>query len=189
MLNAPVVYISESISDAGDAFSRLWNELAWLDVAGPRLEYYVNDHDVPYTYGRGAGERTYHRQPVHPVIAAIRQHVESLTGAVLDVCFLNGYRDGSDQLGWHADDSPEMDPNRPIVIVSLGARREIYFKDQGKDATVEKLWLEPGSVCIMPAGMQADYFHRIPKASYSPCGARISLTFRGYISPSTDEKP
>lgn len=181
LMEAPVTYINNLIDDTETAFSALWRELSWLDVAGPRLEYYVNDHNVPYTYGAGAGLRTYQPQPTHPVIRAIREKVEALTKCTLDVCFLNGYRNGSDQLGWHADDSPEMDPKRPIVIVSLGAMREIYFRKQEKNAAVEKLWLHDGSACIMPPGMQSTHFHRIPKASYSPCGKRISLTFRGYV--------
>lgn len=183
-MTAPIVLHDAAIAEHEMMFNALWQELAWLDVAGPRLEYYCNDFPVPYTYGRGAGERTYQPQPVHPAIAACRDVVEQLTGARLDVCFLNGYRDGSDQLGWHADDSPEMDPARPIAIVSLGARREIYFREKGPASVTglaEKVWLPSGSVCIMPAGMQQTHLHRIPKASYSPCGPRISLTFRGYI--------
>lgn len=186
---APIHYLPAYIPDADNAFQRLWNELAWLDVAGPRIEYYINDHAVPYTYGKGAGERVYQPQPAHPVVTEIRKVVEALTGATLDVCFLNGYRDGSDQLGWHADDSPEMDPARPIVIVSLGAKREIYFRAQYPGSFTEKVWLENGSVCVMPAGMQQAYYHRIPKASYAPCGPRISLTFRGYVAPTAGLEP
>lgn len=185
-MKAPITLIENAINNPEKVFSVLWNELAWRDVAGPRLEYYCNDIPVPYTYGRGVGVRTYDPQPVHPAIAACREVVEKLTVAVMEVCFLNGYRDGSDHLGWHADDSPEMDPRRPIAIVSLGARREIYFREKGPASLgfdTEKVWLPSGSVCIMPAGMQETHFHRIPKASYSPCGARISLTFRGYVKP------
>lgn len=117
----------------------------------------------------------------------IRALVEAQSGSVYEVCFLNGYRDGQDHLGWHADDSPEMDDKRPIAIVSLGARREIYFapllnSDTPKkpdNTQVEKVWLEHGSLCLMLPGMQDTHMHRIPKASYQNCGPRVSLTFRG----------
>lgn len=125
---APIEYLPNFFPDHAELFSTLWNELAWLDVAGPRLEYYVNDFPVPYTYGKGAGERTYDPQPEHPAIRRIREALEAKTGTKFEVCFLNGYRDGRDQLGYHADDSPEMDDARPIAIVSLGAKREIYFR-------------------------------------------------------------
>jgi len=216
-MKSPVTYLPDFFKNHEELFNRLWNELNWLDVAGPRLEYYVNDHGVPYTYGKVPNDRTYESQPDHPAIAEIRTKLEQHTGVRFDVCFLNGYRDGKDQLGYHADNSPEMDDDRPIAIVSLGARREIYFKRQpgmhcpdcmGKEGdihdpvhcnrgenvvieedhttmfsfneTIEKLWLESGSLCLMAPGMQDTHLHRIPKASYI-CGPRISLTFRGYV--------
>ena len=185
-MSAPIRLVENAIPASDAVFSTLWHSLAWRDVAGPRLEYYCNDIPVPYTYGRGVGVRTYDPQPMHAAIASCRRIVEDLTGSVMEVCFLNGYRDGSDHLGWHADDSPEMDPNRPIAIVSLGAAREIYFREQSAPSSsmdVQKVWLPSGSICIMAAGMQQTHFHKIPKASYQPCGPRISLTFRGYITP------
>ena len=179
-----VTYISDFVPNPGIAFDHLWNELAWerRDTT-PRSEYYCNDFDVPYTYGRGAGQRTYEPQPYHPVIMDIRRSIEARTGTVFEVCFLNGYKDGSDQLGWHADDSPEMDDARPIAIVSLGAEREIYFRQQNDKLGVHKLSLASGSLCLMAAGMQDTHFHRIPKSSRSNCGPRVSLTFRGYVKP------
>lgn len=214
-MNAPIEYTKEFIPDAGVIFNRLWNELAWVQRdQTPRLEYYSNDFNVPYTYGRGAGIRTYEPQPRHPLVTEIRAKLEAKTGTVFEVCFLNGYRDGSDQLGWHADDSPEMDDERPIAIVSFGARREIYFRSQNtcelcklsfkkidgihvdaptgysgtRECTSEvtKLWLDSGSLCLMLPGMQDTHFHRIPKSSIVGCGPRISLTFRGYKTLQND---
>jgi len=221
-MKTPVTYLPDFFKNHEELFNKLWNELNWLDVAGPRLEYYVNDHGVPYTYGKPPNDRTYESQPDHPAIAEIRAKLEQHTGVRFDVCFLNGYRDGKDQLGYHADNSPEMDDARPIAIVSLGARREIYFKrapdercpdcvgpvgEEHSDncglaegivteeqsvtfshiETVEKLWLESGSLCLMAPGMQDTHLHRIPKASYL-CGPRISLTFRGYVEPQFESK-
>jgi hypothetical protein len=179
---SPIQYLPNFFPDHSLLFTTLWEELDWLDVAGPRLEYYVNDVDVPYTYGQGTGVRTYLPQKEHPCITSIRTRLEEYTNSKFEVCFLNGYRDGKDQLGWHSDNSPEMDDDRPIAIVSLGARREIYFRKNPSDIedAVEKLWLESGSLCLMTPGMQDTHQHRIPKASYI-CGPRISLTFRGYV--------
>jgi len=195
MNGVPIKYVQEFVADSATVFETLWKELAWVRRdQTPRSEYYCNDSGLPYTYGRGAGVRTYEAQPWHPVITAIREGAEKIAGCRFEVCFLNGYRDGSDQLGWHADDSPEMDDERPIAIVSLGARREIYFAPAIKttamgettlttvkpDTTnVTKLWLDSGSLCLMEAGMQDTHFHRIPKSSIQNCGPRVSLTFRG----------
>ena len=178
-VKAPIDYVGSlfNSSVATERFNSLWNELEWVDVAGPRREYYCHDNNAPYTYGRGIGTRTYQAQPYHPVLRAIRSEVEARAGCKFEVLFLNGYRDGSDHLGWHSDDSVEMDPNRPIAIVSLGARRQIMFREVGS-AESERVWLDHGSLCLMKAGMQSTHQHRIPKAGFV-CGPRISLTFRG----------
>jgi alkylated DNA repair dioxygenase AlkB len=113
----------------------------------------------------------------------IRKALEALTASTFEVCFLNRYLNQSDHLGWHADDSPEMDDARPIGIVSLGVEREIWFAPKGKASGVTKVKLEHGSLCVMAEGMQDAWMHRIPKASFQ-CGERISLTFRGYVDVS-----
>jgi alkylated DNA repair dioxygenase AlkB len=171
----------------------LINDLEWerRDDA-PRYEYYCNDFPDPYTYGQGRGRRTYHPRPYHPAILAVRKQLEaqmSIFGVVFEACFVNRYLNQSDHLGWHADDSPEMDNDRPIATVSFGAERESWFRLRGPGSTpIEKLTLGHGSACVMQPGMQKEWLHRIPKAGFQ-CGERVSLTFRGYIAnvPSTEE--
>ena len=165
------------------AFHCLQNELAWVRREGtPRSEYYFNQANVPYTYGRGRGVREYQPQPSNPVIDLL---IEKLAPyAKFEVCFLNRYHNQSDHLGWHSDDSPEMDDARPIAIISLGVEREIWFskKDTNEKPVgeIDKVKLENGSLCLMAPGMQDTHLHRIPKAGIV-CGERISLTFRGYV--------
>lgn len=178
--NVPVTYVPEFVKDADRAYTELWNELAWERRGNtPRREYYANDNGAPYTYGIGAGARTYEPGAWHARMKTIRSAIEHITCTSLDVCFLNGYENSRDHLGWHADDSPEMDDGRPIAIVSLGAAREIWFCPRGNRSDVTKLVLESGSLCVMAPGMQDTHLHRIPKAGFE-CGPRISLTFRGY---------
>lgn len=177
-MKAPVTYISKFISDPDAVFEALC-QLDWEHRDAPRHEYYCNDFPEPYVYGRGAGQRTYMPRPYAPAIMAIREALEKHAGTKFEVCFLNLYLNQSDHLGWHADDSPEMDDARPIGVVSLGVEREIWFRGIA-DKEVEKLKLEHGSLCLMAPGMQDTHQHRIPKASFQ-CGKRISLTFRGYV--------
>lgn len=84
-------------------------------------------------------------------------------------------------MGWHTDDSPEMDYARPIVIVTLGAEREIWFAPNDRRTGITKLKLQSGSACVMAAGMQDTHVHRNPKAGFE-CGPQSSLTFRGYAA-------
>jgi alkylated DNA repair dioxygenase AlkB len=203
---APIAYVPTFVPNPDDAFTRLRDELEWERRGdAPRCEYYCNDTPKPYVYGRDKGRRLYEPRPYHPVILAIRTALENLAGAVFDVCFLNRYLNQSDHLGWHADDSPEMDDARPVASVSLGVEREIWFRtkpvpglrggeqdhvvyDQAQTpsgdlvlvASIQKLVLGHGSLCLMAPGMQDAWQHRIPKASRQ-CGERISLTFRGYV--------
>lgn len=48
------------------------------------------------------------------------------------------YRNGCDHMGEHRDNEPELDPNYPIVSISLGQEREFILKHKearksGKD--------------------------------------------------------
>lgn len=177
-------------SPADEAFTRLRDELAWTQRDNaPRLEYYVNRYPVPYTYGKPPYARTYQPQPSHPVIDTISLVLSAKLETAFDVCFLNRYVNQSKQLGWHADDSSEMDDLRPIAIVSLGAARDIMFRcrhDTPEGFANEllpnpaRLNLGHGSLCVMPPGFQDRYEHRIPKSSVQ-CSDRISLVFRGYV--------
>jgi alkylated DNA repair dioxygenase AlkB len=185
------VHLPNFVADPNQALEILTNELDWVQRDQvPRQEYYSNDTLIPYTYGAGRGVRTYNPQPWHPLVLEIREELETFLKdsshtlqASMDVCFLNRYENERNSLGWHADDSPEMDPARPIVTVSLGAERDILFRpkpshEKTKSVT-ETLRLKHGSAAIMLPGMQQNWQHRIPKASFK-CGPRISLTFRGF---------
>lgn len=189
MTTAPS-YIPNFVSDPDTALQRLSTELDWERRSdAPRSEYYCNDTIEPYTYGKGRGRRTYEVRPWHETILAIRYALEAKCACTFDTCFLNRYLDQRDHLGWHADDSPEMDDARPIVSVSLGAEREIWIRPkralsalppEQADNAIQKFKLGCGSAFIMPPSFQDLFMHSIPKASFV-CGERISLTFRGYL--------
>lgn len=179
-MKAPVAYTAGFLADAETLFNALWSELDW-ERRGltPRREYYCNEVAMPYAYGRGAGLREYLPRPWHPHIAGIKSAIEDALSTHFEVCFLNGYENARDHLGWHADDSKEMDDARPIAIVTLGAEREIHFRSMVRRDEIDRLVLASGSLCVMGAGMQETHEHRIPKCGFE-CGPRISLTFRGY---------
>lgn len=205
-MKAPITYYSNFIANADIIFANLRDQLDWeRRKDAPRDEYYCNDFPKSYIYGIGKGAREYSPRPYHSDILEIRGNIEGLTNSKFEVCFLNRYLNQSDSLGWHSDNSPEMDDARPIAIVSLGVEREIWFRqilgtkciccgtkdknhkmdcyirDKRKEfyGEVEKLKLGHGSLCLMAPGMQDFWQHRIPKADFK-CGERISLTYRGY---------
>ncbi len=163
-------------------FQDLWEGLPWEQREGaPRRECWMNDYGLPYTYGSGEHARTY--QPMtewDELVADIRQFLnDENDNHAFDCCFVNGYEDERQSLGWHADDSPEMDHNHPIAVVSLGAERDIMFREKPNGASHRHI-LGNGSLLLMHAGMQRDWQHRIPKAGRA-CGPRLSLTFRKLV--------
>lgn len=178
------IYISKYIDDqASLIFGQLMN-LDWLQVTDARKEYFMSlIGELKYTYGKGINARTYDSKPFTNSVNAIR-HLLRIDGYGKDynVCFLNRYENEKNQLGWHADDSPEMNPDHPIAVISFGAEREIYWKHKDYKDVIppeQRQVLEDGSLFIMPAGFQAEHLHKIPKSD-KPCGVRISLTFRNY---------
>lgn len=190
MKTVPITYIPGFVAAADGVFDRLWNELDWVrHDKVPRREYYCNALNEPYTYGKEPFARTYQPQIWHPLIIALQDLLKSQFGMPFEVCFVNGYENQSDQLGWHSDNSSEMDDERPIAIISLGVEREIWFREIPEPRITRdvvphetaKLTLEHGSLCLMHPGMQDTHQHRIPKASFM-CGERLSLTFRGYVN-------
>lgn len=166
-------------SDLARMADALWTSEDWEDRGAPRRECFYSALGKPYTYGSGAGMRTYWPKTYKGLVADLTGKVERFVGCKFELCFMNGYAGPREHLGWHADDSDEIDDSRPIAVMSLGAEREIWLRERGsKGEAAEKILLPNGSLFLMKAGMQDTHDHRIPKAGRD-CGFRISLTWRG----------
>lgn len=157
-------------------------DLPWLELTTVRKEYFMSDKPRSYAYKTHDGLRSYDSVPF---TNAIQRWLLFLNepGVNYNVCFLNRYDTDRNHLGWHADDSPEMDHDHPIAVVSFGSEREIWWKPKEHKGEIPPEWrqkLEHGSLFVMPAGFQREYLHRIPKCDHA-CDIRISLTFRHYI--------
>lgn len=177
-MKAPVQYID---SFSAVTIDEMAEAIKWEQRDAPRREAFFSDLGLDYTYGRGAGMRTYSPMPWPSLVKAVQVAVEEFCGNPFEACFTNYYEGPRDHLGWHADDSPFIDHERPIAVVSLGSAREIWFRPNGMGGdAVEKLMLGPGSLAIMSAGMQQTHQHRIPKHG-ALCGPRLSLTFRSLL--------
>jgi alkylated DNA repair dioxygenase AlkB len=177
-------YISKN-KDVNSIFENLMTDLEWLKVTDARYEYFMSDVEISYTYGRGAGVRTYSSKPFHNIVREIMNELNADFGTSYDICFLNRYDNEKMWLGWHSDNSPEIDINHPIAVISFGAEREIWVKEKefkGEIPENDKFLLNNGSLFVMPTGYQRTYLHKIPKWN-KPCSTRISLTFRKYVKP------
>jgi alkylated DNA repair dioxygenase AlkB len=164
-----------------DIFDILMNKVPWANRDAPRDECFMSLTPLEYTYGKGF-TRTYKSIDMIDEVRLVMDKINSEMNCSYDICFLNYYKNDKEHLGWHADDSPEMDENHPIGVISVGAERYIWVKEKdfkGNISNDDKYLLGTGSLFTMPAGFQKDYLHKIPKND-RPCGGRISLTFRKY---------
>jgi alkylated DNA repair dioxygenase AlkB len=179
------IYVPSFLANPDLVFSQLMN-LPWLEETEARKEYFMSDPaGISYTYGNAVVFRTYVSQPYDVTVGHLRNQLDITYNTNYDVCFLNRYDQAQNALGWHADDSPEMNPAHPIAVISVGAEREIWWKPQDMKGNIpkeNKQLLQHGSLFLMPAGFQQLNYHKIPKSD-KPCGVRISLTFRNYVRP------
>ena len=107
--------------------------------------------------------------------------VECVTQRRFNCVLLNLYRDGSDSMGWHSDDEPELGDAPDIASLSLGATRRFLLRHRTERSRRFALDLTDGSLLLMRAPMQAFWQHCVPRTR-RPVAPRINLTWR-YIEP------
>lgn len=138
----------------------------------PRLVAWHGDPGTSYVYSGTAHEP----RPWTAELLEVRRVVEASTGHHYNSVLLNLYRDGSDGMGWHADDEPELGRNPAIASVSFGATRRFRLRHR-KHKSVTTLDLGHGSLLSMAGATQHHYVHSVAKTA-RPVGERINLTFR-----------
>lgn len=107
----------------------------------------------------------------------IKEQCEKYTGENFNVCLANLYRDGTDSMGWHADDEKELGAEPVIASVSLGAERFFHLKHKTNPTLKHKIRLLHGSLLIMKGTTQKFWKHQLPKTK-KIVYPRINLTFR-----------
>ncbi len=167
------------------------NEIPWGTFTDARQECFMALEPLEYTYGSGRGVRTYTSMPFNTVVKSLMDQLNMRAvhdafagvGYTYNVCFLNRYNDSGQHLGWHADDSPGMNHEHPIAVISFGQPREIWWRlaeHKGEIPANQRQLLDNGSLFEMPPGFQRTHQHRIPKGDRE-MKPRVSLTFRHYV--------
>ncbi|MEN9793106.1 MAG: hypothetical protein RL330_1184 [Actinomycetota bacterium] len=170
-----------SPDEADEVFGRLLQDEPWQShslkmfgrtVAEPRLSVWYGDDGVSYTYSGVP------RHPVawSPLLSELRDRCSRTAGASFNGMLANLYRDGSDSMGWHADDEPVLGPEPVIASVSLGAERRFDLRHRSSGEQVSIL-LPHGSLLVMSGTSQSHWVHRIARSA-RVSSARINLTFR-----------
>ncbi len=168
--------------ERADLFASLSREIAFapesIRIFGrlmpvPRLVAWHGDPDTAYVYSG-----THHDPlPWTPALAHLRARVSARAGQPFNSVLANLYRSGTDSMGWHSDDEPELGPDPVIASLSLGATRRFRLKPKAAGGRPVEIALTDGSLLVMRAGVQRGWQHAIPKEA-AVQGPRINLTFR-----------
>lgn len=166
---------------AQEYFKRLLNEIEWRSdevimfgkriITKRKVAWYAS---LPLEY-RYSGISRKSLAWTH-LLSELRSLVEAQTGAHYNSCLLNLYHDGSEHMGWHADNEKELKPQGSIASLSFGAERKFVLKHRSSQEKVEFM-LGSGDLLEMKGATQDYWLHRITptKKVKEP---RISLTFR-----------
>lgn len=142
----------------------------------PRLQAWYGDPDSQYEYSKLMMQPL----PWDTRLAKLKYACEQKSGASFNSVLANWYRDGSDSMGMHSDNEPELGTQPVIASVSLGQTRRLTFKNiQTKES--HRIGLEHGSLLIMKGDTQQFWQHGINK-SRTRLDARLNFTFR-YVTP------
>jgi alkylated DNA repair dioxygenase AlkB len=166
-------FLSSEIADR--YFTALRDECKWEQKPGifghmqPRLIASYGDPGITYRYS-GVDNVAL---PWTSTLLEIKSKIEAVQGSY-NYCLLNRYRSGSDSMGWHADDEPEM--GNIIGSLSLGATRKFRIRHNITRET-QKFLAGHGTLIIMAGTMQQFWQHEVPKTKQL-VGERINLTFR-----------
>lgn len=139
----------------------------------PRLVAWHGDPNASYSYSGTMHDP----QPWTPLLTQIRRRVELVTAHAYNSVLLNRYRNGSDGMGWHADDEPELGREPAIASLSLGATRRFRLRHRRRRGVGLDLELGHGDLLLMAGVTQHAYLHAVPKTKRL-VGERLNLTWR-----------
>lgn len=170
--------------EASNLFDAFIQQLDWKqetikifgrDILSPRLQCFYGDQNVSYRYSG----REFKAKPWPHALKLLRDEICALTKEPFNGVLCNLYRGGSDSMGWHSDNEPELGSNPVIASYSLGDRREMSFRRTKESKQRLKISLSHNDLLIMPAGFQHHFQHAVPK-TLKKKAPRINLTFRTF---------
>ncbi|WP_291334021.1 alpha-ketoglutarate-dependent dioxygenase AlkB family protein [Acinetobacter sp. UBA801] len=115
-----------------------------------------------------------------PALWRLKQQVEQWVGHPFNSCLANLYQDGTQGLGWHSDDEPNLGKNVVIASLSFGVTRKFSFKHKHTAYKVDLL-LQSGQLLVMRGQTQQHWKHALMKSN-KILQPRINLTFRYFHS-------
>jgi len=119
--------------------------------------------------------------PMHPLLLPLCQDIEIQLGFAPTNCLLNYYETGLSTMGFHSDATHNLADGTGVAIVSLGAERNLTFRNKANRDLSMDFPLPHGSLFYMTQLTQDHWEHAVKRTDTDD--ARISLTFRHILSP------
>lgn len=159
-----------------------WKNINWrLDairmfgkmVLQPRFTAWYGDENKSYKYSGLMMQP----EAWNDGLLFLKNKIEKIANTNFNSVLLNWYRDGSDHMGWHQDNEPELGKNPIIASVNLGATRRFLIRNKENTSEKIEIPLHHGTFLLMQGEMQHYWQHSIPKAAKVKT-TRVNLTFR-----------
>lgn len=179
-----VEYYGKVVPSPGAYFERLLAAIDWKQdevvLFGKRIltkrktAWYANE---PFAYTYSNATKT--ALPWTRELLELKAIAQKASGETYNSCLLNLYHDGSEGMGWHADDEKAILKDSAIASISLGAERRFSFRHKLTKETTSVV-LENGSLLVMKGKTQRFWVHSIPKST-RVLEPRVNLTFRTFV--------
>ncbi len=138
----------------------------------PRLSCALADEGCSYRY---RGSQT---EPIRFTrrLDSLRNELRDQLSVPFNYVLATKYRDGSDYVGWHADDERDLVPGQAIANISLGEVRD--FRIKNRDGSFdEKVSTDHGSLLLMRGDILRSTKHTLVRTRRL-IGPRVVLSFR-----------
>lgn len=168
-----------------DLFARLRDETAWQQPGYAHARGVTRLPRLTANYGERSydyGKLTFAPVPWTPLLRELKALAEREGGVGFNAAIIQQYRDGTDRVNWHADDSPLVGENPVIVSLSFGAARVFECKPKAAPEAMDQrlaVTLAGGDLAIMRGDLQHTHLHRMPRQAGA--GPRINITFRRIV--------
>jgi len=141
----------------------------------PRMQVWFGDEGCDYLYSG----LLIHALPWPKYARRLQQKLACDFGLSANGVLVNRYADGTESMGWHSDDEPEIAIGSDIASVSLGATRDFFIRHKSSHQKIN-ISLESGDLLLMQWPMQREWEHSLPKR-LKVKEPRLNFTFRTLV--------
>ncbi len=154
---------------------------------------WLTSTNQPYSWTSAQGTRVTTKPPLdindYPAIGNLLNSVNTTHNTDLNSCLVCYYETGKCFSSFHDDGEDSLDPESPIVVVSLGGERTVEFihpkEHRNSDKPLYSIKPADGSKYVMKKGCQDFFKHGVKKDGRIKKG-RFCLSFRKMIVPNAN---